>query len=75
MATSEDVRQLLLVLRQRVASFVEDLQDPEKCNFAEEDEESEEMLQQARVLHPHAQPHISHPTPPPFHRPSSCTAR
>ena len=74
-ATSEDVRQLLLVLRQRVASFVEDLQDPEKCNFAEEDEESEEMLQQARVLHPHAQPHISHPTPPPFHRPSSCTAR
>ena len=50
-ATSEDVRQLLLVLRQRVASFVEDLQDPEKCNFAEEDEESEEMLQQAEFVY------------------------
>lgn len=78
-ATSEDVRQLLLVLRQRVASFVEDLQDPEKCNFAEEDEESEEMLQQANTpsscptyIAPRASPATPHLA---IHRPSSCTAR
>ncbi len=78
-ATSEDVRQLLLVLRQRVASFVEDLQDPEKCNFAEEDEESEEMLQQANtpliLPHIHRAPRLTRHTTPPLHRPSSCTAR